>query len=143
ETAAAETQTALRALAIQDGKPDAALVKALEDPVPVRRVIAAELLAQFGGEGHRRAVRKLLQEKDAKVRLRVAVALANTQDKEAIPVLIGVLAELPAEQSWQAQEILELLAGDNPPEIVAADTEEARKKCQDAWARWWKDHGDK
>ncbi len=143
ETAFSDAQKALRTLASQDATPDPALMKALEDPVTVRRVLAAELLAQFGRAEHRSAVRKLLQDKDPKVRLRVSVALASIKDPEAIPALIDLIAELPSEQTWQAEEILELLAGDGAPEIVAGDSGEARKKCQESWARWWKDHGDR
>jgi HEAT repeat protein len=142
-TAASDARRTLEFLAGQEGEPDAALLKALGDAVPARRVIAAELVVKFGGKAHRGAVRKLLKDKDLKVRMRVAVALANAQEKEAIPVLIDLLAKFPAEQTWQAEEILELLAGDNAPKIEAADTAEARKKCHESWARWWQDHSDK
>jgi hypothetical protein len=76
------------------------------------------------------------------VRLRVGLALAAARERESVPVLIDLLAVLPADEAAQVQSTLYQLAGDRPPEVPAAGGEPAgRKKCRDAWAAWWKEHG--
>src|SRR5439155_2568044 len=86
-----EVQTALTALAMTDGKPDAALVRALGDKLALRRAAAAEALARAGGPEQRAAVRKLLGDADLMVRFRAALALGAVGQKEAVPVLIDLL----------------------------------------------------
>src|SRR5262249_9403658 len=62
ETVADEVARALAAVALRDGKPDPALVHALQDKVPLRRAVAAEVLCRAGGPSERAAVRPLLQD---------------------------------------------------------------------------------
>jgi HEAT repeat protein/outer membrane protein assembly factor BamB len=138
EDQAAEVLNALAAVAIRDGKLEPALVKALGDTLPRTRAAAAEVLCRAGGAEATAAVRKLLQDTDLSVRLRAAVGLTGAGDREAVPVLIDLVATLPREQSWQAQEFLIRLAGDGGPEIAGTDDEAGRKKARDAWAAWWK-----
>jgi HEAT repeat protein len=107
-----EIGKALGTVALRDGKADPALVKALKDPVPVRRALAGEVLSRVGGPDDRAAVRELLQDPKPSVRLRLALALADARDAEAIGVLISVLGELPADQTRQVEEFLTDLAGD-------------------------------
>jgi hypothetical protein len=137
---AMEVQTALAALAVRHGKADEALVAGLRDGVAIRRAAAAEALCQAGAAEHLPAVRKLLHDPEAHVRLRVALALAYRREKEAIPVLIDLLAALPPDARWQAEVVLQQLAGAHaplpPPEADAA----ARGRYRDAWAAWWRVH---
>jgi hypothetical protein len=88
-------------------------------------------------------VRKLLQDAEPAVRLRAALALAAAGERAAVPVLIDLLAVLPADQAGPAQEALYQLAGDKAPEAPAGEDAASRKKWRDAWAAWWKGHGDK
>jgi hypothetical protein len=88
-------------------------------------------------------VRKLLQDADPSVRLSVALALLNAQDREAVPVLVAGLSEMPMDQAGQALETLYQLAGDKAPEASLEEAAPARKKCRDAWAAWWKANGAK
>jgi HEAT repeat protein len=134
---------ALGALATREGKPDPALVKALDDPSARLRQAAADALGRHGGPEGRAAVRKLLKDPDASIRLRVAQGLVVGGDRAAVPVLIGALAEVPGGEAGQAEETLRLLAGGSGPEAPAADTAEAREKYRDAWAAWWKQRGPK
>ena len=69
-----EIQAALNALAYVDGKPDVALVKALDDKTTVRRAAAAVALAQTPTIELLPALRNLLKDPDASVRLPVALA---------------------------------------------------------------------
>ena len=104
ETVTAEVQLALAALASRDGKPEPAMLRALEDKVEIRRSAAAMALCQSAGGAVRLQVRKLLQDPEPAVRLRVALALARSRDKEAVPVLISLLAELPHIAQFQNGE---------------------------------------
>jgi hypothetical protein len=123
--------------------PDASLVKALTDELPVRRAIAGEVLAAVTDAEVRAAVRKRLADADMSVRLRVAVALACAADREAVPVLIDLVAELPADQVWQAEEILRTMAADKAPAFEPAEDVAARQKLRDAWRNWHAAHGAK
>jgi HEAT repeat protein len=135
-----EVQNALAALALEDGKPAAALLHALEDKLPARRAAAAGALAQAGGASFRPAVHKLLQDPEPAVRLQVALSLVAAQDKDAVPVLIDALADLPSEQTIQAVETLTLLAGEAAPKVAVGSEPDERRRCRDAWAAWWRDH---
>ena len=78
------------------------------------------------------------------VRLRVASALAYARDKDAVPVLIHLLGQLPHTLAWKAEDILYRLAdGHSPPEVSLGLTPETRKKCRDTWEAWWMSHKDK
>jgi HEAT repeat protein len=136
-----EVQLALTALAMKDGKPESVLVQALGDKLSLRRAAAAEALARAGGPEERAAVSKLLKDGDLGVRFRVALALATSREKDAVPVLIDLLAELPPEQTWQAVDFLHLVAGDKAPSVERGSDAEGHKKFRDAWAGWWKENG--
>jgi HEAT repeat protein len=143
ETTIAELQQALNVVAATDGKPEPAVVRALADPVGVRRAAAAEALCQARADEHLVAVRRLLKDPEAAVRLKVALALAGAREREAVPVLIDLVAELPSLQSAPAEEYLHQLAQDRPPAGLPPGDGEARKKRRDAWAGWWAAHGDR
>ena len=138
----AEVKQALTTLALDpNGKPEPALVKALSDPVAVRRSAAAEALAKGGGLTVRPDVKKLLADMDPAVRQATGVALAAAGERDAVPVLIDLLGDLPGAQTWAAQDVLHQLAGDKAPTPVAGERPEDRKKYRDAWADWWKANG--
>jgi outer membrane protein assembly factor BamB len=129
---------ALTALAMRDGKPDPALLAALDDKLPLRRAGAGEALARGGGMDVRPAIRKLLQDTDPAVRLRVALALVAGRDKDAVPGLIDALADLPTDEGGLALETLVILAGDKAPNVPLGNDADGRRKCRDAWAEWWR-----
>jgi HEAT repeat protein len=132
-----EVHTALATLAVRDGQVDPALVRALADPLPVRRAVAVELLAGLGDGRHKPAVRKLLTDPEPAVRLCAAVALVYARDRDAVPVLIDLAASLPNGQAWQAEEVLLDLAGAAAPRVDSASPADYRA----AWQAWWKEHG--
>lgn len=138
-----EMRKSLVVLVRRNGQRDAALVRALADTSPAVRAMAAEVLAKGGGTEGRQAVRKLLQDDVATVRLRVALALAMCRDKDSVPVLIDLLAVLPDDQASQTEEVLHQLAGDTAPETTLSADPAEKKKCRDAWASWWKTNGDR
>lgn len=138
-----EVRTSLAALAVNQGKLDATLVRALDAPKAELRSIAAEALIEGGGGEGRAAVRKVLSDKAATVRLRVALALALARDKDGVPVLIDLLTVLPSEHIGQVEETLYQLAGDTAPDVSLGKEPAEKKKCRDAWLAWWKLNADR
>ncbi|HZT82898.1 MAG TPA: HEAT repeat domain-containing protein [Gemmataceae bacterium] len=138
DAVADEIKTALAAVALRDGKPDPALVKALEDPASLKRAAAVEALCQPGADQALPAVRKLLKDPKPAVRLRAALALADHRDPAAVETLVQLLGELPNVQGKQAEEYLLQLAAEQAPKARLGNDEASRKRCHDAWAAWWK-----
>jgi HEAT repeat protein len=138
-----EVRAALAAVAVRGGKPDPALVKGLEDRLPLRRGIAAEALVLGGAADQYPAVRKLLQDPEPLVRLRVALALEAKQDRLALPALIALLTEVSPANAERVEERLRLVAGETAPDAVAGDDDDSRKMCRDAWDAWWKKNGER
>ncbi|MBL8793091.1 MAG: HEAT repeat domain-containing protein, partial [Planctomycetia bacterium] len=132
-----EVKDVLASVAMKDGQPDKAMLAALTDKSPLRRSAAAVALVRAGGADEQKTVRLLLKDGDPTVRVQVALALAEARDKEAIPVLIELLAEASRGIGWQAEEVLYRLAGEQAPKASLGINEESRKKCRDAWADWW------
>lgn len=144
ETVADEMREALAAVAVVEGRIDPALTGALGDSSPDRRAAAAEALIRSGLPAGIEAGRKSLSDAVADVRLRTAAAMVTAaKDRNAVPILINLLGELPMSTAWRVEEVLIRLAGDQGPRVSLGRDESARQKCRDAWLGWWKDHGDK
>jgi HEAT repeat protein len=139
---AQEVRVALAAVAFRDGEANPVLRHALAGASPIRRAAAAEAFCLAGVHDQRDAVRQLLNDTDLGVRLRVALALTAAHDKHAVPALIALVGELPADRSWPAEEMLIRLAGDKAPSGTTAGDVEARNKYRDAWLAWWNQHGE-
>ena len=138
-----EIQSALNAVAYSDGKPAPALVKALEDKAPARRGAAAEALCLGPLGDNLPAVKKLLTDPKPEVRLQAALALAGgPHDREAVPVLIALVADPRGDPNGQAEEYLDRLAANHGPlDLPSGDA--ARDKRRDLWAAWWKVNGER
>jgi HEAT repeat protein len=143
ENLTAEVKKSLATLALRDGKLDAALVRALNDDMPLLRSVAAESLVQGGGKEGRAAVRILLQDRSTSVRLRVSLALVMTGERAAVPVLIDLLTVASDEQIGQIEDVLTQLAGDSAPQTPWSTAEADKQKCHEAWAAWWKLNGER
>jgi HEAT repeat protein len=136
-----EVRASLAAVAIRQGKPDHLLVNALVDKDPLRRGTAAEALCRAGAVDQKLAVKKLLHDPEPKVRLRVGLALAQAGEKDAVPLLMNLLVELPADDAWFVDDFLSRLAdGQGPPFPLDADLV-SRQAHRDAWLSWWREHG--
>ena len=133
-----EIAVALCAVAYSEGKPEAALMRALKDPLSVRRAAAGMALYRVDQPEQWPAVRKLLQDPKPTVRLRAALTLSREQDPEAVGVLIELLADLSVEDRKEAEAILLELAGDWAPGPINGEDEIARRIRRDTWAAWWK-----
>jgi HEAT repeat protein len=133
-----ELRTALVAVAVKAGKPDAALVKGVNDPRPVVRASAADVLCRANVKEELPAIRSLLKDKDVTVRLRAALGLVPHRDRQAVNELIALLGELDEDQAWPAADMLIRLAGDDAPTVDLGTDAAGRKKCSQAWAEWWR-----
>lgn len=140
DSVADDVRDSLVALAMNNGQPDAVLLAALDDPSPLKRGAAGVALTR-----HRvPAARKLLADPDTDVRMRATLtAVGQAKDKSAVPTLINLLTEGPANQVWKAEELLTRLAGDGGPSIVVGKDADTRKKARDAWNEWWTKEGEK
>jgi outer membrane protein assembly factor BamB/HEAT repeat protein len=136
---------ALARVGVKDGKPETALTAALGDRNATRRAVAAEAVGRAAGtnEELRRQARALLKDADVQVRRRAAFGLLAAKDREAIPALIDLLADLPTKQTWRIEEVLFDVAGDTAPSFSGQHNDDNRKRYRDTWAAWWKDHGAK
>jgi hypothetical protein len=141
ELVADEVRRALVGVAVRDGIADKALVRALDDKLPLRRGAAVEALVRAGTAEQRQGLRKFLHDPDAGVRLQTALSFVDHKDKEAVPVLIGLLADLPHDRAWQAEEVLCRLAGEKMPSVPLGRDAASQKKCSAAWNEWWTRHG--
>lgn len=74
------------------------------------------------------------------MRLRVALALADGKEKDAVPALIDLLDRLPAAQAGVAEDLLGRLAGPDAPAVPPERAAAGRRKVRDVWAGWWRDH---
>jgi hypothetical protein len=138
ETTADEVRAALAAVALRDGVPERAALRSLDDPLPLRRGAAAEALIRAGTPQQRQELRRFLQDPEPSVRLRAALSFVDRKEKEAVPVLIDLLAELPPDRAGLAEEVLCRLAGSQAPAVpVSKDA----RKCREAWADWWTRQG--
>ena len=88
-------------------------------------------MASAGAVNQRAAVRQLLTDPDRAVRLHVAVALIYARDKDAVPVLIDLLADLPPGRTGEAEQLLRFLAGAKAPRLPSGDNAAARKQYRD------------
>src|ERR1051326_1527284 len=132
----------LTAVAVKDGKPDPVVKEALTDKQPVRRGLAGEALIRAGKAEDVPAVKKLLEDSDKPVRLRIGLAYVDKKDKSTIPGLIDLLAEMPRDQSSPVEELLSRIALEKSPNIPLGDDEATRKKCRDTWKEWWDKNGE-
>lgn len=139
ETMMDELQTALNSVAFVKGKADPAIVKALDDKVPSRRAAAAAALCAGPLADNMELIRKMLKDKDGNVRLKTALALAAAKEKEAVPVLIQLVADLPPETSSTAEDYLIRLSRDKSPENLP-EGEKGQKDRAVAWGKWWDDN---
>jgi hypothetical protein len=136
-----EIQDALNAVASSSAAVRPCFVRALASRVPAQRMVAAIALCRLDTAEYGAELRKLLQDPEASVRLQVARELASAGDRQAVPVLIELLAQLPPEQAEQAEELLYHLAGVTAPPLPLGQDSIAQQKCRDAWRLWWRDHG--
>ena len=132
-----EIRKTLGILASKNKGAEEMLVAACSAVNPSKRAIAAAALIQNGANVP--DLNKLLKDSDPRVRLEVASALLRMKKKESIPVLIDLIAALPADEVWQAEDLLARVAGSKGPNVYV-DPQNKPAKVRDAWAGWWRDN---
>jgi HEAT repeat protein len=143
EASTKQLRDILSALALHEAGAVPVLVKALDEKIGVRRGAAAVALCQRGAGVNLPAVKKLFKDSDLEVRLTTALGvLTAARDKDAVPVLIDLVARLPADRVWEAEEMLTLLAGDKAPSASVSGDAAAREKARETWAAWWTNNSD-
>jgi len=134
---------ALREVGLHDGKPDAAVSAALTDKHAIRRAAAAHVLGRAKSAEDRRPVAKLMADTDARVRFEAAAALTRSGDKSAMAILIAQLTDAPDPITWQVQEILARLAGDDAPVFGLGTAAAEHRQAREDWEKWWAARGEK
>jgi hypothetical protein len=147
EEVAEDIRTALTELAVtEDGKPEPALVAALEDKSVLRRSAAYVALTEGGDPAERVRIKDAFplvkaavrHETDIDAKFRGLWALLMTsRDKEFVPDLVEMIPKLPRGRIWQLEEFLLQLAGDSKPDVRFGKTDEQLTRAKDAWAQWW------
>jgi len=118
------------------------LLAALQDKLPIKRAAAAYVLGRSTDQAQRSLVYPLLSDPSTKVRLRAAQALVTAHEKKAVPALVALLGAEPVNLTWQAEELLYRIAGEQAPRVtLGTGSAESRQKCLDAWTAWWQSHG--
>ena len=143
---AEEIRTGLISLAVTDGKPEPAIVAALEDKSVVRRSAAYVALIEGGPAGERIRIKEAFPLVKAAVRketdvdakfLGLWVMLMTSREKEFVPDLLAMIPQLPRGRIWQLEELLLQLAGAAKPDAKFGKSAEQLTKAKDAWAAWW------
>jgi len=132
---------AVTALTRSEGKAHPALVQALTDKSPLRRMAAGEALACLPEHG--KAVRRLIQDAEPLVRLRVSLVLVCSGDRRVVPQLIDMVPQLTRDQAWQVEDVLYRLSGGKVSPLFINGGAAARKVYRDGCLAWWKEHGAK
>ena len=143
ETAEVEDEmlTDLALLAVHDGKVDAPLVAALKDKHAARRDAAGVVMGRSGTAEQRGAVQPLLADPDPRVRFRAAQGLLAGRDAAAVPALIALMKDGPADLAYRSAELLSCAFGEHGPRVPFGDDAATRQYCVKAWTAWAQKHG--
>jgi hypothetical protein len=138
-----EVREALVDRAVHEGKAEKAVVAALEDKSPLRRAAAAAALVRASAPDGRAELKKFLDDKDNTVRLWAAYAFLQAREGAAVPTLIDLLGSVDREEAYSIEDALCRVAGEKTPNVPVGKDEAGRKKCVDAWQKWWDEDGKK
>ena len=83
-------------------------------------------------------MRRLFADADPNIRVRAAQGLLAAREKAAIPVLLALLGEGPAQVAQQANDLLTAPRARRHPAESLGEGKEQRAKCHAAWEAWWK-----
>jgi hypothetical protein len=115
------------------------LAAALESKETLKRGAAAEAFARVNDKASRdRMAEFLKKETEPEIKLLVALALVNdARNKGVIPEVIRLMAEVPSERGWRAEELLWRLAGEDGPGVSLGADKASKEKARDEWKKWW------
>jgi HEAT repeat protein len=133
-----EVLNALCVLATETAKLNPALRTALSDNEPARRAMAASVLGRVGTRDEFQPIHKLLADHDAKVRYQAAQVLLANKEKQALPALVGLLADGPMDLAYKAQDLLADATDAQVTKVELTADQAVRRQVRDAWMGWWK-----
>jgi HEAT repeat protein len=118
--------------------------KAITDPAPERRAVAAQLLSGSKDPACQKQLRSALTDSDSRVRFHVAMHLLSKSERAAVPTLIDIVKDGVHPMHWQqAEEALYELGGDIAPRIeIGEGGPDERKQAAEQWKKWWQDKGE-
>jgi Spy/CpxP family protein refolding chaperone len=128
----------LAVLGVSEGKVAPALMEARKNREPARRAAAALVLGRSGTREQRAQAQELLADRSAQVRFRAAQGLLAGRERTSISALIALVGDGPSELALRADELLRCVAGARAPHLAPGTTPLARRRCQAAWASWWR-----
>jgi HEAT repeat protein len=145
ESVTDEIRNTLAAVAMKNGKENPFLKETLKHAEILKRGAAAEALARAGSSEVREEMHKYFEkEATPEIRFRIALALVTSaKDKKMVVPLIKLLAEVPQELGWRAEDVLCRLAGENTPNVSVGRDVASREKARDEWLKWFDKHGEK
>lgn len=120
---------------------DPLLIKALDDPILIRRVVASRALLRRSDPALVARIQKLLDQSSLKQRWLISRELAEQGDRTVIPRIISLLTDLPMEEAGEVEDFLGFLALDHAPNIRLEADPKLRLQCRDAWLKWWNEKG--
>lgn len=134
-----ELRNTLAAVAVRDGKPDAALEAILASKEVAKRALAAEAFTRTADKASRARMKELLKkETEAEVKFVIALSLVgDDRDKTMIPELIKQMADVATEKGWKAEELLYRIAGEDAPNVSVGGDAAAKAKAREEWTKWW------
>jgi HEAT repeat protein len=126
---------------LADGAPVPALAAAAAHRETACRLAAAFVLGR-ATSGHAELLARLRTDTSPLVRCTAAESLLRHGDRQAVPVLLGLLSDGPAETAWRADDLLRRIARDRAPAVyLGAADDKSRRACRAAWDGWWQKHG--
>ena len=141
-----QIQATLTAAAVLDGKPDPDLLEALKSTNSLRRTAAAIAFIEGAPAADKGRVKdvypKVLElakaEKETAQKFRIARSLLLfAKENDAVAMMIEMMPEMVRGQIWQAEDLLNQLAGKDAPKVKCLKTKESLVKAQTAWKEWW------
>ena len=141
-----QIQATLTAAAVFDGKPDPALLEALNSTNSLRRTAAAIAFVEGAPAADKGRIKdvypKVLElakaEKEAVQKFKIAKSLLlSAKEPEAIAVLIEMIPDMSRGQIWQTEDLLNQLAGKDAPKVKCLKSKDSLVKAQTAWKEWW------
>lgn len=139
----AELLGAVRAVGWRGGKLEPALQGAVKARMPLQRAAAAYALGRSARAEERDRAVPLLADVDDRVRWRAAEALVVGRDRRGVPALLALLENGSLERAAEAEDLLGRIAGEKAPPEALSDDAGQRRRCRQAWEKWWREQGEK
>jgi HEAT repeat protein len=115
---------------------EAALQAGAKDRVVLVRITTTRCLGRRGDDASITLLSTMLRDDDVNVRAGAAVSLADTRRCDALPLLLGALADPTEAVVGRASAMLQKLTGYKPVRRSGSDA--ANRKLEAEWLEWWR-----